>query len=151
MRALGYALAFGATFMMGSCGPNPVSSDEYGTIKITFPNGQVVRADQLVKDIALQTGMKWRDSLPEDRGMLFVFGKEREMPFWMFEVKIPLDMIWLDRNHTITEIVYSVPPCPGPREKCPSYGGTKPASYVLELAGGVARKNHLQTGMQLDF
>ncbi|HCC57162.1 MAG TPA: ACR family protein, partial [Solibacterales bacterium] len=34
---------------------------------------------------------------------------------------------------------------------CPSFGGHKPAQYVLELNGGEARKHGLRVGSSLNF
>ena len=125
--------------------------EEYHSTKVIFPNGKSIRAERLVHQADIVTGMQYRDSLADDHGLRFVFAKEVAMPFWMFKVKVPLDMLWLNQNRTILEIVPNVPPCTGARDQCPTYGGSKPSMFVLELAAGVAAKNHLQPGMQLDF
>lgn len=93
------------------------------TRAVTFPNGTKIRAELAIQPADVMRGMKFRDSLPENEGMLFVHQKEGKYPYWMFEVKVPLDMIWMDRQHTVVQLVHKVPPCPGPQEKCLSYGG----------------------------
>lgn len=123
----------------------------YNTRQVTFPNGKKIRAELAIQPADVLRGMKFRDSLPEDEGMLFVHQKEGKYPYWMFEVKVPLDMIWMDRQHTVVQLVHRVPPCPGPQEKCLSYGGGFNAAYVLEVAAGVAAKNNIKPGMTLDF
>ena len=151
MHAVRPAHLFFAALLFSACGPKPVSVEEYHSEKLTFPNGVTIRVERLVHQTDIVTGMQYRDSLAENHGLLFVFAQEATMPFWMYRVKVPLDMLWLDRNRTILEIVPNVPPCSATRDKCPTYGGSKPSMYVLELAAGVAAKNHLQPGMQLDF
>lgn len=137
---------------LAGCGGNQApSSSNYNTREVTFPNGKKVLAELAVHPADVLRGMKYRDSLAEDRGMLFIHEREGKYPYWMFEVKIPLDMIWMDRQHTVVQLVHQVPPCPGPEEKCLSYGGQFNAVYVLELAAGVAAKNNIKPGMKLDF
>ena len=151
MHAVRPALVLILGSFFTACGPKPISVEEFRSTKVTFPNGKSIRAERLVHQTDIVTGMQYRDSLAEDHGLLFVFAKETMTPFWMYRVKVPLDMLWLDQNRMIVEIVPNVPPCAAARQDCPTYGGSKPAMYVLELAAGVAAKNRLQSGMQLDF
>ena len=70
----------------------------------------------------------------------------------MYQVQIPLDMIWLDKERRIVEIVPNIPPCPSKSAKeCPSVGGHETAITVLELAAGMAEKYGLKTGNTLDY
>jgi len=125
--------------------------EDFNTVLVTLPNGTKIRAERVTHPRDMERGMKYRDSLPADRGMLFIHGSEGSYPYWMYEVKVPLDMIWLNSNRVIVQLVHKVPPCPGPKEKCMSYGGAFPAQYVLELAAGEAARHHLKPGMILDF
>ncbi|MGC4048513.1 MAG: DUF192 domain-containing protein [Paludibaculum sp.] len=135
----------------GCGGGDKTSAVGYNTRMVTFPNGTKIRAELAIQPPDVMRGMKFRDALPEDEGMLFVHQKEGKYPYWMYEVKVPLDMIWMDRQHTVVQLVHKVPPCPGPQEKCMSYGGGFNAAYVLEVAAGVAAKNNIKPGMTLDF
>src|SRR5260370_27252722 len=58
---------------------------------VRFPNGTQVIAESLHGGFELARGMMFRTSLPADRGMLFVHGKEDKYQYWMFQTKIPLD------------------------------------------------------------
>ena len=49
-------------------------------------------------------GLMYRDSLPPDQGMLFIFREERQAHFWMANTTIPLSIAYLDRKGTILEI-----------------------------------------------
>jgi len=49
------------------------------------------------------------------------------------------------------EISENTPPCRGQSWECPSYGGNHDAQFVLELAGGMARKYGLKLGDRLSF
>lgn len=138
-------------WLTGCSGERPTRASDLNVKTITLPGGERIRAQMMTHPTDLMRGMKFRDSLPEDEGMLFIHAQEDFYRFWMYEVKIPLDMIWLDRNRAIVQIVHNCPPCPGPEAVCPTYGGAFKAQYILELAGGVAKKRNLKPGMILSF
>ena len=48
-------------------------------------------------------GLMFRESLAEDRGMLFVFAQETKAGFWMKNTKIPLSIAFIDGEGTILE------------------------------------------------
>lgn len=50
------------------------------------------------------TGLMNRDSLPEDRGMLFVFPEPDTVGFFMKDTTIPLDLAYLDADGVIFQI-----------------------------------------------
>lgn len=136
---------------LGACSSQTDPLNDVNSRIVRFPDGTEIRAELAIHEGDLLKGMKYRESLDEDRGMLFIYGKEGMYPFWMYEVKVPLDMIWLDSNKRVVQLVHQCPPCPGPSEKCPSYGGQVPATYILEVKAGVAKKHNIRPGVQLEF
>ena len=78
-------------------------------------------------------GLMFREHLDEDKGMLFIFDDEAERYFWMKNTKMPLGMIFMDKDGTIINIV-TAEPCKG--EPCPSYASEGKAKYVLEINAG---------------
>jgi uncharacterized protein len=48
-------------------------------------------------------GLMFRDSLSEDRGMLFIFDAPRQASFWMKNTKIPLSIAFLESDRVISE------------------------------------------------
>ncbi len=137
--------------VMAGCGTRPVNEQEFGTQVVGLPSGKQVRVEVMVSAEQLMRGMMFRDSLAPDRGMLFIHGKQDKVGYWMYNVRIPLDIIWMDSNRRIVEISADTPPCKSAVPDCPSYGGHYPAQYVLELAGGMAAKYGLKTGDTLRF
>ncbi len=82
-------------------------------------------------------GLMFRTHLDYDKGMLFIFPTESKHKFWMANTKIPLDMIWLDKNFEVIHVEKNVPPCTSKvLVNCPSYGPETPAKYVLEVNAG---------------
>ncbi len=89
-------------------------------------------------------GLMFRDSLPSDHGMLFVFPYEGPQAFWMRNTKIPLDILYFDRDLRFVSVAAGVPPCT--TQECPSYPSKAPAMYVLELNAGHSRRLGVVTG-----
>lgn len=88
-------------------------------------------------------GLMYRTSLPDNRGMLFEFSPPQPVSFWMKNVNIPLDMIFL-RQGIVKAIAAKVPPCNA--NPCPTYGPGKPIDQVIELRGGRAAELGLKVG-----
>jgi uncharacterized protein len=145
--------AFAAAFLsLCACSPKTSDVDGLNTTEITFPSGKTVVAETMLRDIDQMRGMMFRDSLAKDRGMLFVHPKEENVPYWMYQVRIPLDIIWMDQQRRIVEIAANTPACTSKSSRdCPSYGGHQKARYVLELAGGGAALYGLKVGDTLSF
>jgi hypothetical protein len=118
-------------------------------LKVFFPNGTAVAAEIAAPEDVRARGLMFRDALPIDQGMLFVFEEEGVHAFWMKNTRIPLDMLWLDPGRRIVHIAKMVPPCVA--DPCPSYGPGLPALFVLELAGGQADARGLKVGDRLEF
>ena len=81
-------------------------------------------------------GLMFRDSMPADAGMIFLFPNEAPRSFWMKNCRISLDIMYFDKDMKMVSISANTPPCRV--ERCPSYPSTGPAMYVLELNAGVA-------------
>jgi len=94
-------------------------------------------------------GLMFRESLNQDKGMLFIFDREGEYPFWMKNTLIPLDIIWINENKEVVFISENTQSCE--KDPCPSVNPGKNAEYVLELNGGTAQKIGLNIGDTLDF
>ncbi len=92
-----------------------------------------------------QTGLMNRDSMAEDRGMLFVFEEETGLGFWMKNTRIPLDLIYLDAKGQIVSIHHMKP-----YDESTVYS-QGPAKYVVELNAGMARKAGVKPGDRLSL
>lgn len=111
------------------------------------PDGGRLVLELAVTDEEKAQGLMFRDALPVDRGMLFVFQTDGIHPFWMKNTFIPLDMIWLSAAGAVVEVRADVPPCR--LDPCPSYASDRPARAVLELAAGAAAKHRITAGSVL--
>jgi uncharacterized membrane protein (UPF0127 family) len=91
-------------------------------------------------------GLMHRASLPEDRGMLFLFDETDEHAFWMKNTLLPLDMIFVDEEGRIVGIVERATP----RTTTARTVGV-PSRFVLEVNGGWARAHGVATGDRVRF
>ena len=133
------------------CGPPTAGLEALGMRTVKLPGGREISAEVETNQIDMQKGMMFRDSLPRGRGMLFMHEKPGLYPYWMYQVRIPLDMLWMDADHRIVEISADTPPCKTKASQCANYGGHQQAQFVLELGGGEARRWGLHEGDRLDF
>jgi uncharacterized membrane protein (UPF0127 family) len=87
------------------------------------------------------SGLMNRTSMPQDAGMIFIFGNEAPRYFWMENTLIPLDMIFIASNLTIIDIhENAVPLC----EDIIASSG--PCKYVLEINGGQCAESGIEVG-----
>ncbi|MBN1271237.1 MAG: DUF192 domain-containing protein [Candidatus Aminicenantes bacterium] len=129
-------------FSSGSC-----SKDRY--VQIFLPDGFSITAECAVTEAERALGLMYREKIESDQGMLFIFSREGIYSFWMKNMVIPLDILWLDKNKRIVHIAENVPPCR--KVPCPSYGPSIPAMYVLELKAGSAKEHGLKLFQRIEF
>jgi uncharacterized membrane protein (UPF0127 family) len=134
-----------------SCGPRDSGLDELNTRTVTLPGGQQIIAEVKTDPKTMQYGMMYRDSLPKGRGMLFVHQKPGPYTYWMHNVRIPLDIIFMNPRREIVGIAVNAPPCLGEAASCPHFGGAPNTQFVLELAGGESKRLGLRAGSVLTF
>lgn len=147
-----FALGVPLCLLLSSCGEKPTTMEEFLTRPVTLPDGQVVRCEVVTRPVDIARGLMFRTSLPADRGMLFLHDKPGIYGYWMYQTKMPLDIIWMDRNHTVVEVSYNTPPCPSKSAKeCPVYGGHIGAQYVVEINAGQAQKHNVTGGSHIGF
>lgn len=88
-----------------------------------------------------ERGLMYRRYMPENRGMLFDFGRSETVLMWMKNTYIPLDMIFISRDGKVTHIEANTEPL---SQAIISSNG--PAFAVLEVNAGVAQKLGLKDG-----
>lgn len=106
-------------------------------------NGEVIQLEVAGTQQQQAMGFMFRPEIPDDRGMLFSFDPPRRASFWMKNVQVPLDMVFL-RDGQVVAISADVPPCTS--DPCPTYGPPEMVDSVIELRGGRAAELGLQAG-----
>ncbi|MBZ5587088.1 MAG: DUF192 domain-containing protein [Acidobacteriia bacterium] len=113
------------------------------------PDGFRVSLELAVTDQERQNGLMFRDSVPADHGMLFLFDVDSRVAFWMKNTFIPLDMIWLSTSGEVVDVHTHVQPCRF--DPCPNYEPSRPGRAVLEVNAGFADAHGVRPGSLLQF
>ncbi|OGG41605.1 hypothetical protein A2837_00415 [Candidatus Kaiserbacteria bacterium RIFCSPHIGHO2_01_FULL_46_22] len=111
----------------------------YGPVVMNYLFGDQ-KVGMLVRDIGVTVsiadspeersqGLSGVESLAAHEGKLFIFDKEGEYGFWMKDMQIPLDIIWINNERRIVHIEENVSPKSYPA----IYGSPEPARFVLEV------------------
>ncbi len=156
-----FALLLGVELLLMGCTPAPVttavSPESSAQTQPTVPTaGQQlpITAEITIGEKSLRlevantpqeqaTGLMYRPNLPDDRGMIFPMQPPRPAQFWMKNVPVALDMVFLYQGKVIA-IVPQAPPCK--TQECPIYGTQDLVDHVLELRSGRATELGLKVG-----
>jgi len=93
-----------------------------------------------------QTGLMYRRSMQNDRGMLFIFENEIRRSFYMKNTEFALDIIFVNSDHEIVSIQKNAKPF----DKS-SLASEAPAKYVLEINAGLSDQWGLEAGDLIEF
>lgn len=85
-------------------------------------------------------GLQGIDELPEDEGMLFYFDPPEDVQFWMKDVDIPLDIIFIDDDEEVIKVQEGIP-------NDETFIEAPDVAYVLE----VNANSGIQVGDELDI
>lgn len=91
-------------------------------------------------------GLSNRSELCSNCAMLFVFNKDKTLPFWMKDTLIPLDLIWINSQYQVVDIQTAQPETETSVTKLRIYQNKEPAKYVLETNAGDSQKIKLEIG-----
>lgn len=91
-------------------------------------------------DPAREKGLMYRDSMPADWGMIFVFPDEAERNFWMKNTRIPLDIVFVDSHGKVVSVKTMKP------YDLSGTSSVEPAMYAIELNAGQAGVSGVKAG-----
>ena len=97
-------------------------------------------------DAERSQGLMYRPSMPETRGMLFIFQTAEPQQFWMKNTVISLDIIYVGTDHKIISVQKHARPFS--EDPLPSEGS---AMYVVEVNAGFCDKYKLGKGDVVKF
>lgn len=92
-------------------------------------------------------GLSGVTSLQENEGMYFVFPQKRNTAFWMKDMNIAIDMIWISDNKIIQIDQKVQPPAEGtPDNKLKLYVPKALVDAVLEVNAGFSQAHGISVG-----
>ena len=86
-------------------------------------------------------GLMYRERLPADAGMLFLYSAMQPVSMWMKNTLLPLDMLFIAEDGRIVRIAERAVP-----GSTATISSMQPARAVLELNGGTAARLKIQVG-----
>jgi len=89
------------------------------------------------------TGLMFRQSMPANQGMLFVFEQPEQQCFWMKNTLIPLDVAFLADDGTVINIEHMKP------QTLDNHCSAKPVRMVLEMNDGWFARKGVSAGSKL--
>ncbi|MFW6215097.1 MAG: DUF192 domain-containing protein [Alkalispirochaetaceae bacterium] len=92
---------------------------------------------------ARSRGLMFRESLGEDKGMLFVFREDRRRSFWMKDTLIPLSIAYISSEWIILEI-YDMEP-----RSLDAVPSRNPVRYALEVNQGYFEEAGITPGSRV--
>jgi uncharacterized protein len=113
-----------------------------------IPSGFNIQLEVAKTSKQQEIGLMYRPALANDRGMLFKFTSPQPVSFWMKNVPVALDMVFLHKG-VVQHIKASAPPCT--KEPCPTYGPNKLVDQVIELRAGRAAELSLKPGDRIEI
>ena len=90
---------------------------------------------------AQMCGLSHRKTLPDERGMLFVYPESRSLEFWMKDTEFPLSIAFLDYTGRILSIQDM-----DPMQSMARYRSPAPAKYAIEVNKGWFARHSIKIG-----
>jgi uncharacterized protein len=127
-----------------------VDRKESSIIVVTFPTGAQVEAEVADTPEKLLFGFAFRDELPPNGGMLYIFEENGLHRVRTKEYRFPIDILWVDESHHVVHLLEHAEPCA--KDPCPLYGPPpEPARYVLQTESGFIKKSGVSKGDELKY
>jgi len=109
-------------------------------------NGAPLFVETAQTDTERQRGLMFRENLPPDQGMLFVFPAAQIQSFWMRNTFIPLDIAFISSEGAIVDIQQMKPV-----DESILYTSRAPALYALEVNAGWFAAHQIDLGARVNF
>jgi len=96
-------------------------------------------------------GLSGRTELKDGYGMLFPYNPPQMASFWMKDMLIPIDIIFIKDNKIVT-LYENVQPQPGtPPAQLKRYLSRQAIDFVLEVPARWCQKNNIQVGSSFSY
>lgn len=131
--AAAQTMAAGGQAMMLPVDPAPL-------VAVTAKGDRPFRIEIADDDAEREAGLMFRQSMPDDHGMLFVFPQTESVGFWMKNTPMPLDLLFIGQDGRIKAIRRGEP------QSETVIAPDEPVRFVLELKAGTAGRQNIKEG-----
>lgn len=144
---LGLAMAAGAALAAAplSAGAEPTAAQHLAPVPLTVRTATRTlrfRVEVARTPAEQEIGLMFRKRVGPRNGMIFPMDPPRPASFWMKNTYVPLDILFIRADHTVSSIAANAPPL----TLSPTIDSTGPVAAVLELAGGEAKRDGIRPG-----
>lgn len=123
---------------------------EFSTASLSYSGEHTLAVALARTPSEQQLGLSGCRSLKLGQGMYFIFPVKSDAVFWMKDMIIPIDIIWLSDNKVIG-ITANIPPPATNTATLPTYSAPAPVNAVLEIGAGHADKLGIRTGTVVEL
>ncbi|MEY4704484.1 MAG: hypothetical protein RL042_680 [Nitrospirota bacterium] len=119
-------------------------------IVVSFPGGRELEAEVADTPEKLLFGLAFRETLPANNGMLYIFESTGQNHIWTKGYQFPVDIIWVDESHHIVGLKEHVAPCR--EDVCPQYSSAPDAvRYAIQAEAGFIKREGITVGLELKY
>jgi len=127
-----------------------VERKESSIIVVKFPSGVEIEAEVADTPEKLLFGLAFRDGLPQNGGMLYIFQENGLHRVRTREYRFPIDILWVDEGHHVVHMLEHAEPCA--KDPCPQFGPPPEAArYVLQTEAGFLKKSGVSLNDELKY
>ena len=114
---------------------------------VSLPSGARVQVQIADDQFERMRGLSGTTSLEQNEGLLFLHESKEIQHYWMKDMLIPIDIIWIDGNEVAGFVEEAQPQEP----PLTIYSSPVPVDKVLEVSSGFVEENGLKVGDILDI
>ena len=127
-----------------------VERKEATIIIVSFPSGRELETEVAETPEKLLFGLAFRETLPANGGMLYIFESTGQNHIWTKEYRFPVDMMWIDESHHIVGLKENVAPCR--EDDCPKYSSSpEVVRYAIQTEAGFIKREGITVGLELKY
>ena len=127
-----------------------VERKESSIIVVKFPSGVELEAEVADTPEKLLFGLAFREQLPPNGGMLYIFEENGRHRVRTKEYRFPIDILWVDESHHVVHLLKHAEPCP--KDPCPFFGPPPEAArYVIQAESGFIEQAGVVMGDELKY
>ena len=104
----------------------------------------IIQVEVAANDAQRQQGLMFREKMPANAGMVFVFEEPTKQCMWMKNTLLPLSVAFIDDTGHIVNIEDMAP------QTLDTHCSAKPVKYALEMNLGWFTQKHIKAGMLID-
>ena len=144
-RAGAAAILAAALFVLWD--PALVYDSHIASTRSISVDGIALRVAVVDTPLTRQQGLSNIPSLKPDEGMLFIFEEDGQYSFWMKDMALSIDILWITSSGRVVFIAPAVSPDTFPQ----AFTSDSPARYVLEVPAGFATEHGIGVGSKVAF